>query len=65
MLRAQPPGSPELSGLGDVLGTAISEDPDTGVTQLRVGSRCQRASLAKSPTEVLRTAAPSEATALD
>lgn len=27
----------ELSGLGEVLGTAISEDPDTGVTQLRVG----------------------------
>lgn len=27
----------ELSGLGEVLGTAISEDPDTGVTQVRVG----------------------------
>lgn len=27
----------ELSGLDEVLGTAISEDPDTGVTQLRVG----------------------------
>lgn len=27
----------ELSGLGEVLGTAISEDPDTGVTHLRVG----------------------------
>lgn len=26
----------ELSGLDEVLGTAISEDPDTGVTQLRV-----------------------------
>lgn len=31
----EPPA--ELSGLGEVLGTAISEDPDTGVTQLRVG----------------------------
>ena len=31
----EPPA--ELSGLGDVLGTAISEDPDTGVTLLRVG----------------------------
>ena len=27
----------QLSDLGEVLGTAISEDPDTGVTQLRVG----------------------------
>ncbi len=27
----------ELSKLGEVLGTAICEDPDTGVTQLRVG----------------------------
>jgi hypothetical protein len=31
----EPPA--ELSGLGEVLGTAISENPDTGVTQLRVG----------------------------
>jgi hypothetical protein len=31
----EPPA--ELSGLGEVLGTAISEDPDTGVTHLRVG----------------------------
>lgn len=31
----EPPA--ELSGLGEVLGTAISEDPDTGMTQLRVG----------------------------
>lgn len=31
----EPPA--ELSGLSEVLGTAISEDPDTGVTQLRVG----------------------------
>lgn len=30
----EPPA--ELSGLGEVLGTAISEDPDTGVTRLRV-----------------------------
>ena len=27
----------ELSGLGEFLGTAISEDPNTGVTQLRAG----------------------------
>lgn len=34
----------ELSGLGDMLATAIAEDPDTGVTQLRVGF-----SLSKGP----------------
>jgi len=31
----EPPA--ELSGLGEWLGTAISENPDTGLTQLRVG----------------------------
>lgn len=31
----EPPA--ELSGLGEVFGTAISENPDNGVTQLRVG----------------------------
>jgi hypothetical protein len=31
----EPPA--ELSGLGGILATAISENPDTGVTQLRVG----------------------------